>query len=322
MLQVTWDKGLRLANVALWFDSGRYEAKNFVSSARIKEAWRYRDALCTDRTRFLIRVSRAGFQAIVAPYGKPISLGPFEVTLLPAGFMPGSAQILIESDKSTLLYANNLSLEAHPLAEPLQIKKADTLVVRSVYGCKDFAFPPRAQAYAQVVEIAKKALEGDCNPVFLVSPLGKAQEVIRCLTEGGFCVIVHRSIAKYNRAYRNMGFEVGKAKIFKGGVRPGEVLVFPEVLYSSPAIRRLKRPWLVWVSGLAAASPFLAKMRVDEGIPLSGHLDFAGLLRYVEEVAPRRVVAVGPNARDFALALGKEGLEATVVSEEEQLSLF
>ncbi len=317
-----WDQGVHLVGSVLWFDAMRHDVLSFVSSARVREAWRHTRALCTDRTRALLRVSRPGFQALVVPYGRRISVGPLHLTLLPAGFIPGSAQVLVESDRGTLLYASNLCLEAHPLAEPLQFAHAETLVLKTAYGTPAFAFPPRAEARARIVEAASRTIAEGAVPVFLASPVGKSQEVVRCLTDAGLPVVVHPSVARVDRVYRSFGFDPGPARVFKGSPRRDSALVFPEHLRSSPTIRRLKRARLFWVSGLARAPEALARMRVEEGIPLAGHLDFVGLMHFVEVTRPRRVFTVGTWAEDFAAALRGQGVEAAALYREAQLSLF
>lgn len=317
-----WNQGVHLLGSVLWFDAARYDVMSFVSSARVPDAWRHSRALCTDRTRALLRLSRPGFQALVVPYGRRIALGPLELALVPAGFMPGSAQILVECDRGTVLYANNVCLEPHPLAEPLQFAHAETLVLKTTYGRPDFAFPSREEAKARIVEAASRAIASGATPVFLVSPVGKAQEVVRCLTDEGVPVVVHSSIARVNRVYRSLGFDPGPARVFKGSPRHGSAMVFPEHLRTSPSIRRLKRARLFWVSGLAQAKDALARMRVEEGIPLAGHLDFAGLMHFVEVTRCRRVFTVGTWAEEFAASLRAKGIETTAFYREAQLSLF
>ncbi len=317
-----WDQGVHLVGSVLWFDAGRHDVVSFVSSARVRDAWRHTRALCTDRTRTLLRVSRPGFQALAVPYGRRVSVGPLELTLAPAGFMPGSAQVVVESDRGTVLYANNVCLEAHPLAEPLQIMHADTLVLKTAYGRPDFRFPTRAEARARVVEAASRAIADGATPVFLTSPVGKAQEVVRCLTDAGLPVVVHPSVARVDRVYRSLGFDPGPARVFKGSPQRNSAMVFPEHLRSSPSIRRLKRARLFWVSGLARAPDALARMRVEGGIPLAGHLDFAGLMHFVGVTRPRRVFTVGTWAEEFAAALRDKGVEAAALYREAQLSLF
>jgi len=317
-----WDKGVRLKGSVLRFDTRRYNVMSFVSSARIEGSWRHTRAICTERTRTLLRTSHRPFQALVSPFGRRFSVGKLRLTLLPSGFMPGSAQILVESDSGTSLYVNNASLEERALAEPPQFTTADTLVIRAAYGRPDFVFPTWEDALDRIVTMAREVISCGEQPVFLCSPLGKAQEIVRCLLNEGINVTAHRSIARFNKAYRDMGFDPGVAHVFKGSPRYDQALVYPDHLRFSPAIRSLKGARLVWVSGLAKVPDALATMKVDDGIPLAGHLDYAGLLHVVEITRARRVFTVGGWAEEFADSLRNKGMDAMALYEDDQLTLI
>ncbi|MBM4395984.1 MAG: hypothetical protein FJ087_09865 [Deltaproteobacteria bacterium] len=317
-----YDGGVRLSGSILWLDATRHDVLSFVSSARMDDAWRHGRCIATDRTRALLRVRHRQFQALVSTYGQRMSLGPLALTLIPAGFMPGSAQVVIEADRGTALYASNVCLEPHGLAEPFQVAGADVLVLKAAYGRPSFVFPPRAEALARVVERARETIAAGRTPVFLTSPIGKAQEAVRALAQAGLDVAVHKSIAGFNRAYCQLGFDTGRSTTFRGRPPAGGALVFPDRERVSQAIRKLKNARLFWLSGRAVVPDVLARMRVDEGIPLAGHLDHPSLMRFVERTRAKRVYAVGVWAGEFAQDLRGAGVEAHALHGETQLTLF
>ena len=317
-----YDGGVHLQGSVLWFDAARHDVLSFVSSARMDGAWRYARALCTDRTRNLLRVYRPSFQALVSPFGRGISLGPLQITMHPAGFMPGSAQILVESGGTRTLYACNVSLDAHEMAEAPQFVETDTLVIKAAYGLPTFAFPPRESLRDLLVRRAREVLSRGSTPVFLCSPAGKAQEVVQMLMEAGLDVCVHRHIARVNPAYRALGFDPGPARVCQAEVRQGECAVFPERLQHSVILRRIQKPWLIWLSGRSMLPEVRSRLRMDEGIPLAGHLDYAGLIAYVARTRARRVCVTGVWAEPFAADLRARGYDASSLHQEAQLSLF
>jgi hypothetical protein len=320
--EFAYDRGVRLSGTILWFDAARHDVLSFVSSARVEGAHRATRPLCTAQTRALLRVLKPGLTALVAPYGRRMSIGPLHVTLVPAGFMPGSAQALVESDGEPALFASQVCLEPHGMAEPARIQTAATAVLHAAYGRPDFVFPSRSEAFDRIVDAARRTLGAAETPVFLCSAVGKAQEVIRALTNAGIPVCAHRSIAAFGKAYRALGFDPGRAYVFRGGQRHGSALVFPDRLRTSPAIRRMKRARLIWLSGRAAVPDVLARMRVDSGICLSGHLDWTGLHRFADAVGCRTAYVVGAWADVFAQSLRERGVAAHALHKEEQLSLF
>lgn len=321
-LEFDFDRGVHLIGSVLWFDATRYDVMSVVSSARLDGAYRHGRAICTDRTRTLLRVSSATFKPLVSPFGRRLTLGPFQITLVPSGFMPGAAHVLIESDKGTALYTCNATLESHVMAETPQFPAADVLIVKAAYGHPKFSFPPRAEALSQVVLAARETISKGLVPVFLCSPIGKAQEVIRALNDAGIHVCVPKSIARYNRAYNQLGFDPGKTTLFRGATPRDTALVFPDRMRSRPAVEKLKRARLFWLSGRAVLPDVRARMRVDGGIGLAGHLDHAGLLELVRRTRASRVYAVGAWADEFVATLRRQGVEAFSLFKDKQLTLF
>lgn len=317
-----YDRGVRLLGSILWLDAVRRDVLSFVSSARVDRAASLLRVVCTDRTRTLLRALRPDFQALIAPFHRRLMVGPLELTMLPAGFLPGSAQLLVEGMGESFLYAAHVSLEPHRMAEEPHFARAATLVLRTPYGDPRFRFPSRREALERVVEVARAALAGGRVPVFLASVVGKAQEATRALSDAGIPVAVHRSIYQVCRQYRALGFDPGKVVRFRGGARFDEAIVWPEGLRGSRAIAGLKHPTVIWLSGLAMAPDALARMRADTGIPLTGHQGPEGLLRFVEMTGARRVYTVGRWSHSFARSLQRRGVEAVPLHREVQLSLF
>jgi hypothetical protein len=208
------------------------------------------------------------------------------------------------------------------MAEVPRAVQADTVVLRTAYGLPLFTFPSRAESLERVVAAARRAIAAGQNPVFMCSPVGKAQEVVRTLVDAGIPVVVHRSISAVNRVYRSLGFDPGVSTQFRGGIQPGRALIFPDSLRGSRAISGLRKPRLVWLSGMAMVPEMLARMRVDEGIPLSGHLDCPDLERFVDLTGARRVFTVGHWCEEFAVAMKQRGVDARPLHREVQLSLF
>jgi hypothetical protein len=317
-----YDRGVRLLGSILWMDAARRDVLNFVSSARVDRAAVLQRGVCTDRTKTLLRALRPDFQALIAPFHRRLMVGPLELTMLPAGFVPGSAQLLVEGAGERFLYAAHVSLEPHRMAEEPHFVQAPTLVLRTPYGDPRFTLPSRQESLERLVEVARATIAAGRVPVFLASVVGKAQEATRALSDAGIPVAVHRSIYQVCRQYRTLGFDPGKVVRFRGGARFNEAVVWPEALRGSRAIAGLKRPTVIWLSGLAMIPDALSRMRADVGIPLTGHLGPEGLLRFVERTGARRVHTVGRWSQSFARALRQRGVEAIPLHREVQLSLF
>jgi hypothetical protein len=64
-----------------------------------------------------------------APFGRPFALGRARVELLPAGRIPGSAQLRVEVEGATVLYAGAVDPRPTKGTEPAQVRGCDELVI-------------------------------------------------------------------------------------------------------------------------------------------------------------------------------------------------
>jgi len=98
-----WDvhlrQGLHLPQIDWWLDAPRPAARSFISHAHFDHMARHRLTLCTEATaRFMQARQPARRELLTRPFGHPHEIAPGCVaTLLPAGHIAGSAQLLAES---------------------------------------------------------------------------------------------------------------------------------------------------------------------------------------------------------------------------------
>jgi len=81
--EFSWDRGIHMMGSVLWFDALRRDVLTFISSARVRDAGRHVKAICTDRTRSLVRLTNKGFSPVVVPFGALLRLGPLEISMHP-----------------------------------------------------------------------------------------------------------------------------------------------------------------------------------------------------------------------------------------------
>jgi metallo-beta-lactamase family protein len=117
-------------------------------------------------------------QVHLVEYGKPFMVGEFEVTLLDAGHILGSATVLIEEKSSGKLvsFSGDLGNTPEPLLAPTHwVNKADVAVVESTYG--DEIHEPRdeTEELAKIVEQAEREKGTVIIPSF---SLQRSQEIL------------------------------------------------------------------------------------------------------------------------------------------------
>ncbi len=158
-------------------------------------------------------------------FWEPIEFGGLRLTVLPAGHCLGSAMLLADDGRRTLLYTGDFKLDASVTAEAAELPHADILVMESTFGRPQYRLPPREEVVSQLLEIVVAALADGITPVVHAYPLGKSQEVTKLLTLHGVPVLQHRVIYEVSRVYEQCGVDLGDYALFDGQPLAGHAVV-------------------------------------------------------------------------------------------------
>jgi putative mRNA 3-end processing factor len=313
-----WEGGLKLTKADLAIDFRRRQPRAFISHAHTDHIARHEYALCTPETAALYHLRLGRRPTREMPYREPIQWGGLRLTTYPAGHCLGSAMLLAEDGRQSLLYTGDFKLGESATAEQAELPRAGVLIMESTYGHPRYRWPPRAEAVGLLLEQVRTVLEAGAVPIVEAYALGKAQEVTRLLTGGGLGVLQHEQVHRISRVYESFGVDLGDYGCYRGQVEPGEVLVVP------PGVPRFDsdaRQVRFAVTGWAMDESAKYRLGVDHAIVLSDHADYEELLEAVGRVAPRKVYCThGPES--FVDRLQEVGFDAHPLGRPTQRRLF
>ncbi len=303
---IYWDGGLRLSPAGLAIDFSRRQACAFVSHAHADHMARHGTALCTPETAALYE-ARLGRRPVVRMrYGEPIEWGGLRLTTLPAGHCLGSAMLLAEDGRRSLLYTGDFSLHTPATAAPAQWTRADELVMECTYGHPTFRLPPRQEAVRELRRLVRLALDSGRTPIVVAYALGKAQEITRLLTNEGIPVAQHREIQKISRAYEALGVSLGPYAPLGDRVPEGWAAIVPPRTPRMEGIDEVR----IAATGWAVDARVRERLNADHAVPLSDHADYDQLLEAVGRVRPKHVYCThGPES--FVDRLREAGYDAS-----------
>ncbi len=229
---------------------------------------------------------------------EPISVGNVSIELIPAGHIPGSAQVVIHDGRSVAV-TGDFKLEADVVEREAEIPEADVLVLDTTFFHPDYVFPPRRELYRKLAHfIDETRTEGKHAVVFAYS-VGKGQEITAFLNTLGVVPIVSAEMHRVNSLFGLSDVPIGA---------PGwrELLEEPSVLVLPPRFSRAIREIEISVGRVrhVRASGW------NPLLPLSSHADFAQTLEFVERTDPDVVITYGQNAEIGALELRRRGYDA------------
>ena len=272
--------------------------------------WEATRAWSSAESADLLALRKPDLAVETLPWREPTRVGPARVTLHPSGHVLGGALVHVEApDGETLLYTGDTKTRASLTAPPAEFVEADGLVVESTFGLPVFRFPPRDEVAAQMARFARETLAAGETPVFLGYALGKAQEILACLTEAGIPTVAHGAAWNLCQAYERHGYAFPTTRPYAPGNVAGAALVVPPSFRGHPMVTRLKER-TAYCSGWALLSKSRVQMDADCLVPLSDHADFPELLDIVARVQPKRILTNHGYADVLAHLLRKDGHDA------------
>ena len=108
------------------------------------------------------------------PYNHPFILGDIKITLIPAGHMLGSAQVLMEYNGVRYLYTGDYKLQADSTCEPIEWVNTDVLITESTFADPVVSHPDPAEEIQKINAIKTNILLGTYG-------LGKSQRLIKLI---------------------------------------------------------------------------------------------------------------------------------------------
>ena len=229
-----------------------------------------------------------------------------KIKIFDAGHILGSSQFLIETPEETILYTGDINIYDTIISKGAEIVKADTLIIDSTYGNKEYIFPNRENIYAKIINWIRKIINNGAIPAFNAYPVGKSQEIISLINECmNIPIIASKHVFEASKIYKNFLKKIDciniSSKEGKEILNNGEAIIISERKIN-PNINRK----IFWAKVTGWALKYKFKT-YDESFPLSGHSDYKGLLYYIENAKPKKIYTIYGYSDYFSRILNKLG---------------
>lgn len=247
---------------------------------------------------------------IKLPYGGELRINDMKLTLQKTLHIPGSAQVVIDTEYGErIVYTSDFK---KPGTET-PILPADILIIDAVYGRSDYVRVFDDTIELILVDLVKELLSQ--GPVYIYAYYGKVQEVMMLLRNYGINApfIVTQKNFRLCRIAERYGFKFGDY-VLAGTPDSEDIIRDGWYIYFSHINRRINGIGNhVVLSGWEFKYPYRRLGNRYWLVAFSDHADFNGLLRYVEDSKPKKLIinrvrSVG--AEDLAIYVKKKlGIE-------------
>ena len=239
-----------------------------------------------------------------AEYGQTLRINGTEISLHPAGHIPGSAQIKVSLKGETWVVTGDFKTEADGLSTAFESQKCHTLISECTFGLPVYRWQRQELIFDEMHRWHLHNVQNGRRSVFLAYSLGKAQRIMQGLYPRiGECLL-HASIAATNRALESGGLQLPPYLQWTAADHSSFPLSMPLIATpsaaGSPWLRRFSPYRLAVCSGWMQIRGRKRQIAADAGFALSDHADWPGLLQAVKESGCSRLIATHGYTHAFA----------------------
>jgi putative mRNA 3-end processing factor len=236
-------------------------------------------------------------------YGEVVNRGGVEVSLVPAGHVLGSAQVVVRWKGMTVVVSGDYKRRRDPTCAGFEPVPCDVFVSEATFALPVFRHPPDADEIGKLVKSAQQFPER--THLVGAYALGKAQRVIMLLREAGYdkTIYVHGALERLNALYESHGVNLGPlapATSEDGGDLAGEIVIAPPSAIADRWARRFADPVSAFASGWMRVRARARQQGVELPLVISDHADWDELTGTIAELAPGELWIT--HGREEALA--------------------
>ena len=225
-------------------------------------------------------------------WGQPLRIGDVTVTLVPAGHVLGSAQVVVEAGGARAVVSGDYKRRTDPTCRPFELVPCDLFVTEATFGLPVFRHPPVGDEIARLLASVGRFPER--THVVGAYALGKAQRLIAELRRAGWDrpIWLHGALVKLCEAYQRLGVSLGQLEQATGalaGQLRGEIVLAPPGALNERWVRRMPDPLPVAASGWMRVRQRARQRGVELALVISDHADWDELTETIRETGAAEV---------------------------------
>lgn len=247
-------------------------------------------------------------------FGESFSINGVKFSFHPAGHIPGSAQIRVESGGEVWVYSGDYKTEPDGLSEPFEPVLCHTFITECTFGLPVYQWKPQSSVYEEIIDWWTENQSQNRPSVLLAYSLGKAQRLVAGLSGGPGPIFCHSASQQMTNAVRRDGYDLKRTRPLTEKT-PSEVLNQSLVIispsgFSNHFMKKFKDASTAAASGWMSIRGARRRRGVDRGFTLSDHADWNGLLKAIKATGAERVLCTHGYQHIFAQYLRETGLQA------------
>lgn len=314
LVQLT-EKGLYCAQGQFFIDPWRPVENAVVTHAHADHAYpNMQNYLAHPLSAAVMRHRLGKVSVQEMDYGQSIFLNGVRVSFHPAGHVPGSAQVRVESKGKVMVVTGDFKVENDGLSTPFEPISCHQLISECTFGLPIFRWKNQAAIQQEMVDwVNKNRSEGRIS-VFLAYSLGKAQRLLHLLRPFVQEIFCHSQVFETNEVLRQAGLPLPEYLPLKfqivNQIPEGAVVITSAGSHTLWENKAGKQFSVAQCSGWMEIRGFKRRNGTDKGFVISDHADWPGLHAALKDCAAEKVWFTHGYAAAMARYLGENGKEA------------
>ncbi|MEO1014849.1 MAG: ligase-associated DNA damage response exonuclease [Pseudomonadota bacterium] len=231
-----------------------------------------------------------------AALGAATNINGVDVTLIPAGHVLGSAQVVVEHAGKRLIASGDYKRRRDPTCAGFEVLSCDVFITEATFALPVFRHPDDRGEIDKLLTSVRQFPER--THLVGAYALGKAQRIIRLLREAGYdeTIFIHGAMQKLCDLYEGFGVALGPlapATISsKAGAKhdfAGKIVVGPPSAFADKWARRFPDPVASFASGWMRVRARARQRGVELPLILSDHADWDELTQTVRDIQPQEL---------------------------------
>ncbi|MBT7647438.1 MAG: ligase-associated DNA damage response exonuclease [Rhodospirillaceae bacterium] len=260
---------------------------------------------------------RAGATQQAMRYGEPVRVGDVTISLMPAGPVLGSAQVVLEHGGERIVVSGDYKRRCDPTCATFEPIPCDLFITEATFALPVFRHPDDRDEMARL--LATRKTFPDRALLVGAYSLGKAQRIICLLREAGHDrpIYTHGALDAINATYERFGVTFGDLRPVIDTPKTemaGEIVVAPPSMANDKWARRLPDPINCFASGWMGVRARARQRNVELPLVISDHADWDELNRTLDDVAAPHVWVTHGAEEALIHAAKVRGFDARALS--------
>jgi putative mRNA 3-end processing factor len=315
------DKGFYCREGNFYIDPWKPVEKALITHAHSDHArWGSNYYLCHTDTKPLLQQRLGNNQYQSVDWNQSIYINGVRVTFYPAGHIIGSSQIKVEAGGQIWVLSGDYKLENDGISGAFEPIRCHNFITESTFGLPIYKWKPQSEIYTDLKNwITKNQAEGKTS-ILIAYSLGKAQRLLKPISEVTDKIFVHGAVFNIHMALVNAGWKLP----FVQRILPdtskeslkGSVVIAPSSAEGSPWLKRFLPYEIGICSGWMQVRGNVRRKNADAGFALSDHADWSGLLKACRETEAECIYSTHGFQSVFTRYLNEQGVNAKEVKTE------